>query len=102
MQKTIPIISSLCPSIPKKETEDRSGSFNPASPPTSEAGWATAADAAKATKAATAAARLRAKRHPSDTRSASQVRIGNPPLIEERYKDDYGFRSSNRGKSPTL
>src|SRR5271170_1138069 len=102
MQKIIPIISSLCPSMPRKETEERSGSFRPASPPTSEAGWAKAADAAKVTKAATAVARFWAKQHPRDTRSASQVRIGNPPLIENDIKDDYGFRSSNRRKSRTL
>src|SRR5271165_3254477 len=44
-QNRIPMVSSLCPSIPKKVTCVRSGSFRLASPPTSVDGWARAAEA---------------------------------------------------------
>src|ERR1700722_781399 len=97
MQKRIPTISNLWPSMPRNETEERSGNFKPASPLASGAGWAKAADALKMTSEkidATAVARVWTKRHPRDATSASQVRIGKPPLIEKRYEDDYGFRSS--------
>src|SRR5580658_5210706 len=79
MQKRIPIISSLWPSMPRNDTEDRSGSFRPASPPASGADWAAAADAPRVTNASTATDRPRAKR---DTRLASQVRIASPPLMK--------------------
>src|ERR1700719_4188686 len=83
MQNRIPIISSRWPSNPRNETEERSGSFRPASPPTSGDGWARAAEPEAMTmvrRPAAAAAFVWAKRHPRNTRSASQVRIENPPL----------------------
>src|SRR5579864_2664535 len=71
--------------MPRNETEERSGSFRPASPLASGAGWAKAADAPKTTTAridATVVARVWAKRQPRDATLASQSRIGKPPLIE--------------------
>src|ERR1700680_768050 len=100
MQNRIPIISSRWPSMPRNETEERSGSLRPPSPLDSGAGWAQAADAPKVIMArmpATAVVRVLAKRHPRDTISASQVRIANPPLIENYIKDDYGFRLPRPG-----
>ena len=82
MQNRIPTISNRCPSMPRKETEERSGNFKPASPPASGAGWANAADAPRVTNASTATARPWAKRLPRDTRLASQLRIANPPLMK--------------------
>src|SRR5579864_4991101 len=105
MQNRIPTMSNLWPSMPRNETEERSGSFRPASPPASGAGWAKAADAPRMTTAridATVVARVWATRHPRDATLASQVRIGKPPLIENDYKDDYGFRSSTGKRSSTL
>src|SRR5579862_5835848 len=97
MQNRIPIMSSLWPSTPRNETEERSGSFRLASPPASEEGCANAEALKVMTEriAATVVTPCRVKRHPRDTRSASQVRIGNPPLIQ-LFKDDYGFRCLNR------
>src|SRR5580693_4737407 len=70
-QKTMPKSSSLCPSIPRNETCERSGTFRAASPP------ASCADvAAPVSRAKKAAAELHlANLHPKDQALASQVRI---------------------------
>src|SRR5579871_5779362 len=70
-QKTMPKSSSLCPSIPRNETCERSGTFRAASPPAS-----CAAVAAPVRRARKAAAELHlANLHPKDQALASQVRI---------------------------
>ena len=75
-QNRIPISSSLWPSIRplRKLTEDRSGSFKLASPPTSWAGCANAA-AAVNIKMDVKAAVFLMRRHPWDAILASKVRI---------------------------
>src|SRR5579864_7642001 len=101
MQKRIPIISNLWPSMPRNETEERSGSFRPASPLASEAGWAQAAEAPKVIiTAAVADARFHTKRHPRDTSSASQMRIADPPLIENDIRMTTGSGTSTGKGAP--
>src|SRR5579863_9843300 len=91
MQKRIPISSSLWPSMAllKKLTDERSGSFSPASPPASCEGWAKLAVAPSVTTASRAAIDCM-KRHPCDAIWASQMRMGI--LHGPRKYDFYGFR----------
>src|SRR4029077_8047703 len=76
MQKRIPIVSSLCPSIPRNVTCERSGNFRPASP--LGFSWAEA-DAALSKVSRAPAAPAFANRLPSEQTPASQVRISDPP-----------------------
>src|SRR5712675_2762619 len=79
MQNRMPMVSSLCPSIPRKETCDRSGSFSPASPPAvSGAACASATETFNNNKAAHAAPAI-ANRLRSERKPASQVYISSPP-----------------------
>src|SRR5260370_35980791 len=79
MQTRIRIVSRLWPSIPRKETCDRSGSFSPASPPAvSGAACASATETFDKKKAAHAAPAI-ANRLRSERKPASQVYISNPP-----------------------
>src|SRR5271170_5901870 len=84
-QKTMPKRSSLWPSIPRKLTCERSGTFKAASPPASSA-----ADAAAPVKRLrTAAATLPlANLLPRDQALASQVRIKNPPSRKIGFRVD--------------
>src|SRR5215467_577218 len=88
IQNRIPISSSLCPSIEslRKLTEDKSGSFRLASPPS--VGWARAA-VAPVTAKANAPAKVLAKRHPWDAALASQVRIKEPPGLRIIWDPTY-------------
>src|ERR1700676_668224 len=79
MQKRIPIVSSLRPSMPRNETWERSGSFRPASPPAvSGADWARTAVPLNNIRAAQPAPAF-ANRPRSGRTPASQVRISDPP-----------------------
>src|SRR5207249_10729382 len=89
-QKRIPISSNRWPSIPRKLTCDRSGSFRFASPPTSEEDWPKA-HVVRAMTAATAPATIFPIRHPWDATLASQMRIGIPP--DENLSDVHEFKS---------
>src|SRR5437870_4443423 len=88
-QKRIPISSNRWPSIPRKLTCDRSGSFRFASPPTSEEDWPKAHVVRAMT--ATAPATIFPIRHPWDATLASQMRIGIPP--DENLSDVHEFKS---------
>src|ERR1700675_4950597 len=75
-QNRIPIVSSLCPSIPRKVTWERSGSFRAASPPGFS--WAEA-DAALSKVSRAPRAPAFANRLLSEPMLASQVHISDPP-----------------------
>src|SRR6267154_4091236 len=77
MQMTMPKRRSLWPSMPRKVTWDRSGSFKFASPPASAA----KADAAPSSVSTAAAALNLANLQLRDQAFASQVSIQNPPLV---------------------
>src|SRR5579863_5167941 len=102
IQNRIPIMSSLCPSIPRNDTEERSGSLRLASLPASSADWANALDAHKVNRA-TAAVRSLPKPRLRNTVFASQVRMRVLPELE-RFKNDNWFSSCVRthGKSRAL
>src|SRR5271170_1459004 len=72
-QNTSPTISNLWPSTPRNETEERSGSFRAASPPSS-VGCASAWPAVTSSKLARVA-EVFANHGPTDARLAIQVRI---------------------------
>src|SRR6202521_5334633 len=76
MQKRIPIVSSLCPSIPRKVTCERSGNFKLASP--AGFSWAEAAAALSKVSRALSAPAF-ANRLLSEPMLASQVLISDPP-----------------------
>src|SRR5581483_2336647 len=103
-QNRIPMSNSLWPSIPRKLTEDRSGSLRLASPPTSELGWARAFEAPKVTRA-TIVARVLAALHPLDAIFASQMRMGflHREELEVRMTTCLGtaFRHKN-ARTPNL
>src|SRR5579863_2249884 len=84
MQNRIPKRSSLCPSIPRNETEERSGSFRLASPPTSSLACAANDCAAVNMENVAATAENFAIRHASDRALVSQVRIDTPPVISTK------------------
>src|SRR5580698_8632132 len=94
MQKRMPKRSSLCPSIPRKETEERSGSLRAASPPTSSVACAANDCTAVNSDSVVATALNFAIRHASDRALVSQVRIDTPPVIGT--KDVGELRSSGR------
>src|SRR5260221_10459308 len=77
MQITMPKSSSLWPSIPRKETLERSGSFRLASPPASSARAEAAPSSVSTAPAAPNLANLQLR----DQAFASQVSIQNPPLV---------------------
>src|SRR6202171_4373570 len=79
MQKRIPIVSSLWPSMPRNETWERSGSFRPASPPAVfGVDWARTAVPLNNIRAAQTAPAF-ANRPRSGRTPARQVRISDPP-----------------------
>src|SRR5690349_13348585 len=85
--------------MPRNSTEDRSGSFRLASPPASEAGWASA-PAAHTDTSAVIAALIFAKRQPRYAIRASHVRIGIPPgtsLVRNDTCFDLCLRTSRPG-----
>src|SRR5579871_5040185 len=88
-QNSKPRVSSLWPSMPRKVTDERSGSLRLASPPVSGAGWARAEDAVSI-NAAKAKEKNFPKRLPQEEKEASQGRIG-PPL--ERLEPTTLFRA---------
>src|SRR5260370_24861375 len=77
MQMTMPKSRSLWPSMPRKVTWDRSGSFKLASPPASSA----RADAAVSNVSARAAAPNLVNLQLRDQAFATQVSIHDPPQI---------------------
>src|SRR5882724_13416979 len=77
MQMRMPKRRSLWPSMPRKVTWDRSGSFKFASPPASSA----KADAAPSSVSTAPAAPNLANLQLRDQAFASQVSIQNPPLV---------------------
>src|SRR6266403_1984986 len=77
MQITMPKSRSLWPSMPRKETWERSGSFKLASPPASSA----RAEAAPSKDRAAAVAPNLANLQLNDQAFASQISIQNPPQI---------------------
>src|SRR5215470_5116959 len=101
-QKTIPISSSLWPSIAlfRKLTADRSGSFSEASPPAASSEGCARAAAARSCRVA-AVAKIFADQHARDRGPrarfsptgaedavlAVQVRIRIPPVDQSRFKD---------------
>src|ERR1700743_408389 len=99
MQKRMPKSSSLCPSIPRNETEDRSGSFKPASPPVSSVACAANDCAAVNSDNIVATAPNFAIRHASDRALVSQVRIDTPPVIGTK---DVGELISSGRENGTL
>ena len=78
-QNRIPTNSRVWPSVPRKRTWERSGSFRLASPPAvSAADWASAAVALNNVRAALTAPTF-TNRLRSEPLPASQVRISDPP-----------------------
>src|SRR6266481_3634932 len=82
-QNTSPIVSRRWPSMPRNETDERSGSFKAASPPSSvvdcASGCASAQPAVRRSRVASVTAvfakRLFTNQRPTDARLAFQVRI---------------------------
>src|ERR1039458_7738458 len=78
-QNNSPTISRRCPFTPRNETEERSGSFSAASPPSSAGGSASAWPAVRSSRVAKVAEvfakRFFANQRPTDARLAFQVRI---------------------------
>src|ERR1700742_1688456 len=99
MQKRMPKRSSLCPSIPRKETEERSGSLRAASPPTSSVACAANDCTAVNSDSVVATALNFAIRHASDRALVSQVRIDTPPVIGTK---DVGELISSGQENGTL
>src|ERR1035437_8944948 len=84
-QNRSPIISKLCPFTPRNETEERSGSFKAASPPSS-AGWAIAEPAVRSSRVASIA-KVLVNRRPTDAKWAFQVRMKILLCIQFRGHD---------------
>src|ERR1700758_3939282 len=96
MQKMMPNRSSLCPSVPKNGTLERSGTLSAASPPTSSAGWAKAEREPSVSTARTAA-KLLASRHPEDAAVAIQ---GHMRVLQNEsfIRDDNVFKAQPSGR----
>src|SRR5882672_11261981 len=88
-QNSSPIVRMRWPSMPRNDTDERSGNCSAASPPpASPAGWANAEAAVRNSRVAKAA-KVFESRNPSDARVSIQVRI---KILQGSVTDIQGSR----------